>query len=389
MESVRKQSPVLFVSAGNCLFKRERIPARKIPQAREIARLMVDAYNEMGLAAMGVGAYDLSLGVDFLLDLARRARFPFVCANLTDPHGTPYFPAYRIVEAGGLRVALVGVMDSRLKRGHIPGGRKVVVAPPLETVARVIPRVAQERPDLIVVLTDMSERRRRLLARKGLPVDLVVGTSRRNQLSVPFHLKGTLIVALDRRGKTLGRVDVIPKKGGGYELRNSFIPLLQKRYPDHPRVGKMVRETLARIRSLQAQAIPEVAEGGEEGCGQDYVGAETCRRCHGRRYAHWKHTPHARAYETLRAKGKELDTECLACHTVAFECSNGKPDRRSMEQFPGVQCESCHGPGSAHAASEGRTPVEPGLVCAKCHTRDRSDTERIEDRASEACAETD
>jgi len=389
VESARRQGPVLLVNAGNCLFKRERIPARKVPEAREIARLMVDAYNEMGLAAMGVGAYDLSLGVDFLLDLARRARFPLVCANLTDPHGTPYFPAYRVVAAGGLRVALVGLIDDRLKRGHIPGGRKVVVEPPLEAAARVIPRVAEERPDLIVVLTDMSERRLRLLARKGLPVDLVVGTSRRNRLSVPFRLKGTLIVALDRRGKTLGRVDVIPKPGGGYELRNTFVPLLEKRYPDHPRVRSMVQQALARIRALQAQAIPEATEGGEEGCGQDYVGAETCRRCHAGRYAHWRRTPHARAYETLRAKGKELDTDCLACHTVAFECSKGKPDRRSIERFPGVQCESCHGPGSAHAASEGRTPVEQGLVCAKCHTRDRSDTERIEDRAAQACAEAD
>ncbi len=81
-----------------------------------------------------------------------------------------------------------------------------------------------------------------------------------------------------------------------------------------------------------------------------YVGAKKCRICHLKEYKSWKQTPMSRAFELLRPgvdreakeavglKGDEDYTqnkECLECHATG-----GRSD------LPGVQCESCHGPGS-------------------------------------------
>lgn len=389
MEQARSEGPVLFVSAGNCLFRREGVPPKKRREAEVTARLMVEAYNAMGLDAFSVGAYDLSLGVDFLLELQKRAAFPVLSANLLDPHGVPYFEGFRVVSVAGFRVALVGLLDDDLKRSKIPGAEKIRVEPPLKTASRLIPLlVGEKRPDLLVVLTDMMDRDLRKLALSGLPIDVIVGSSRRNQLSVPAQVGGALICTLDRGGKTLGRIDVAEGDGTAPRFRNTFVPLMEKRFPDHPAIAALVSKALERVKELQSEAIPQAASSAAEGCGQEFVGARTCRRCHPGRYDHWEGTPHADAYAVLRAKGREFDTECLACHTVAYECSDGEVDRRSIERFANVQCESCHGPGSVHVASEGKAPVEKGLACPKCHTPERSNEEGVIRKANKVCADS-
>lgn len=89
-----------------------------------------------------------------------------------------------------------------------------------------------------------------------------------------------------------------------------------------------------------------------------FVGVEDCAECHeseksGDQVGVWKQTSHAEAYKTLAtpradsiATSKGIATpaagaaECLQCHTIPSE------DRSVLEL--GVQCEACHGAGSAY-----------------------------------------
>ncbi len=90
-----------------------------------------------------------------------------------------------------------------------------------------------------------------------------------------------------------------------------------------------------------------------------FVGVKGCTMCHksaaqGQQLAIWEKSKHAGAYTTLTtekaneiAKAKGLAKpaaeapECLECHTI-----KGGPDAADIKQ--GVQCESCHGAGSAY-----------------------------------------
>jgi len=67
--------------------------------------------------------------------------------------------------------------------------------------------------------------------------------------------------------------------------------------------------------------------------------------------------------------------ECLGCHTTGFD-----PKKRTWVS-PGVGCESCHGPQSAHASSPSRIgptkiaslPVlRQAMVCGQCHSGGRA-----------------
>jgi len=136
--------------------------------------------------------------------------------------------------------------------------------------------------------------------------------------------------------------------------------------------------------SLPAEPLP----------GPRYVGALACRTCHGvesvnREYGKWRYSKHAQAYAVLGTeRAAEIALEmgesgnpqqadsCLACHVTGA----GEPAGRFSETFDraqGVQCESCHGPGSEYMADAiMRDPVaapEAGLrdvdedTCTGCH----------------------
>ncbi|HEY6952089.1 MAG TPA: cytochrome c family protein [Bacteroidota bacterium] len=94
-----------------------------------------------------------------------------------------------------------------------------------------------------------------------------------------------------------------------------------------------------------------------------YVGTKMCKACHnsekqGKQFEVWSKTKHAEAYKTLAtakaddiAKAKGLtkpaaeSPECLECHAKPVD---PKLADKSYDAKDGVQCETCHGPGSAY-----------------------------------------
>lgn len=113
-----------------------------------------------------------------------------------------------------------------------------------------------------------------------------------------------------------------------------------------------------------------------------YVGASKCKSCHnkesaGKIHDKWESLKHAHAFEALssdeaKAIAKERDIEdaakapeCLKCHDTAYAEPKERKHRRFKNEL-GVQCETCHGPGSLHvkarltAAKEEK--VEEGVL---------------------------
>lgn len=126
-----------------------------------------------------------------------------------------------------------------------------------------------------------------------------------------------------------------------------------------------------------------------------YVGAEKCAgACHkseaqGSQLDIWKGSKHSQAYKTLEspeadkiAKDKGFSTPaketmaCLKCHVTNADAS------MTLESFSmkdGVQCETCHGPGSEYKSisvmKDKQKAIENGLIlhtekekfCTECH----------------------
>jgi hypothetical protein len=103
-----------------------------------------------------------------------------------------------------------------------------------------------------------------------------------------------------------------------------------------------------------------------------YVGAATCSGCHGDVHTAWSgKSGHAGAYASLVEEGMGGNTNCIGCHSVGYitGVANGGYDEQKVERLQNVQCENCHGPGSAHAASPaGGLPIDTSAaLCGSCH----------------------
>jgi len=118
-----------------------------------------------------------------------------------------------------------------------------------------------------------------------------------------------------------------------------------------------------------------------------YVGVKLCKACHqtekqGKQYDIWQKSAHAKAFETLKStaaekikKGAAESPECLECHALTAD-AKFTPD--------GVQCESCHGAGSAYKnmaiMKDQKKAIAAGLndlfakgaaekMCVTCHNK--------------------
>ncbi|MDH4099508.1 MAG: cytochrome c family protein [Nitrospirota bacterium] len=120
----------------------------------------------------------------------------------------------------------------------------------------------------------------------------------------------------------------------------------------------------ALLLSACAQVQPTVAA--------DYIGALRCVKCHAAQYDGWQKTRHASAMASLERESQSESTSCLPCHVTGYDAPMGYLDMNATPELAGVQCESCHGPASAHLKNpeQVRTMVpRPGVdSCRKCHT---------------------
>ena len=125
-----------------------------------------------------------------------------------------------------------------------------------------------------------------------------------------------------------------------------------------------------------------------------YVGVSKCSPCHkgdskGKQYEIWKDSKHAQAFKTLTteaankiAKDKGFTTPtaetpaCVKCHVLGKDLNPAELED-TFDKNDGVQCETCHGPGSGYKSKmkPKATAIENGLLvaadkeafCKGCH----------------------
>jgi nitrate/TMAO reductase-like tetraheme cytochrome c subunit len=137
--------------------------------------------------------------------------------------------------------------------------------------------------------------------------------------------------------------------------------------PDWQPVGAPNLNRIATLTNISGNAFFKVA-----GPAAQYAGSQACAECHEGVHGFDENTPHAKAFQTLKAIGRDTNPTCLRCHTVGFGLPTGFTSEFATPQLAGVQCESCHGPAAAHAANEMDLTKRPrkelaSQVCGGCH----------------------
>lgn len=279
-------------------------------------------------------------------------------------------------------------------------------------------QIEKLRKERAVKAFEFCEKERKKNA-KIPPIQLVMMLTADSEPSAVTQKIGpnTELIEIGHKGRYIGLVGIY-RAGKGYAIRYEMImmgpewetkkgaeksnPILamMEDYNNNLKAHNVLDMYDKKIRTKH----PNQVQGpGVAGLKATYVGSDACKKCHEEAFAIWKKTPHSHATETLEGlknpAGRHFDPECMMCHTTGFKHSGGYNDLvTNMAMYPngpapmaadlaahnkltrGVGCESCHGPGSAHAKSGGARE----LINAYRLTKEERDLEELGNKRNAA-----
>ena len=183
--------------------------------------------DSIGYDAWCPGNHDFDVSQDNLRAIVRIVNFPTLCANLVDSLGR--YPVgnvpYAIVERGGLRLGIVGLISQELydlvNQNNLPGLR---VLPPVETAQKFIDEL-KPKTDIIIALTHQGVEEDSQLAAGVHGLAIIVGGHSHTRLRHPKLVDGVLIVQTGSNTENLGELDITVKGGRVTQYDGNLIPL--------------------------------------------------------------------------------------------------------------------------------------------------------------------
>ena len=168
---------------------------------------VVEVMNRLRYTAAALGNHEFDYGIEAMLALARKARFPFLAANLSRPKGDlkPVLP-YVVLEPPGVpcKIALIGLITPQTPMMTAPIiGRTLRFADPTATLRSLLKEIDAE---LIIVVSHLGLQADRELADTVPGIHLIVG----GHSHTPAHEMrgGVCLVQTHSRGMTLGKVEL-------------------------------------------------------------------------------------------------------------------------------------------------------------------------------------
>ncbi len=432
LQEIRKETAALIlVDAGDRLFQEAQISEAMGAQRILKAGFMQKAYGALGAGVLNIGGNDLAGGSELAIQEGRKIGAAALSANLFAPKGLrkTLAQAATIVDAGGVRVTFVGVMDP----ASVPASEKerFRVEDPVARVRATVEAFSGQT-DVMVLLSTLDRKANARLAGRVEGIDLVIGAGVRGEpanVVVPDQAGNTFLVQVKPLGEFLGRIDLasapvgaegfinVTEKptvhglhpegrratdgirfGDDLDLRGvperkerRLLPALPLVEPgtlrhtvyavgdylvENPGIQRLMNEYKLEVAELNRNAPVSAERLPTEGA--RYTGDEACRGCHTRVFDFVSTLPHAHAYATLEDRQSEYDLECVGCHVTGWNKPGGFNHPAAAGNLKNVQCEACHGPGSDHVEAGGARGVggmkaEVALsACLQCHTPEES-----------------
>ena len=201
---------MLVLDAGDLFFKKYTVPVpeSQLKEMADKAQLIVESFNLIGYDATGIGDDDLTLGKEFLLELSKKANFPFLCSNLLDEaSGKNLFRSSLVKEINGLRIGLFGLLSPDFFTSPSdPRKKGLSVRSPVETAEAMV-RELKPKTDVIILLSHLGYAKDMELAQKVQGIHVIVGGHNGMNLPYPPALN-TIILQAGPRGMFAGRLDL-------------------------------------------------------------------------------------------------------------------------------------------------------------------------------------
>lgn len=372
-------------------------------------KYMMLALKHLGYAAVGVGEKEFAQHLYPLLGqytIQKPNEAPIlVAANLAgageggkvlpreelfgtgDPKVRPMVEDVEVVAVGGVTVGVVGAVGPSTAEAAAKIDASFKFPNEADAIRAALAKLAKHpKPPALNVLLYQGTLEEAKAVAKAFPAFRLILCKIEQSLPPMFpsyeNDGKTLIVQVGHKGQNVGVVGLV-----GNDLYYQLVEL-GKAYdtPDakvaQDRTIALLQQYAAEVRkeNLLAKAAakkePHAVQIRFPDAKLTYVGSERCALCHKGEADVWKKTPHSHALDALekvasKPTQRNYDPECVVCHVVGLRVQSGFESVEKTPHLAHVGCESCHGPGSGHAANPGNPDLLQALSPWKTKAADR------------------
>lgn len=177
----------------------------------------VETQNAMGIEIDTLGNHNFDHGLDRLRTLMRRAKFPYVAANIVDPEGQTLLPPYHLFTRNGLAIGVIGVANPDTPALVYPGHTgHYRFLDPIPVINRYARELRERGVNIVIALAHIGARS---VGADGLPtgplsdvakaitgVDVLIGDH--TGLSVNQVVNNTIVVENLSKGVQYSVIDL-------------------------------------------------------------------------------------------------------------------------------------------------------------------------------------
>ncbi|MCD6233874.1 MAG: hypothetical protein DRP86_07680 [Candidatus Neomarinimicrobiota bacterium] len=197
-------SDFMKIEAGNWLFPAYNAPETAPQSWKQKSGLLAKAYGEAHYDAINVGFTDLSHGYEYLLELQKENKLPFLSTNLLNETGETLFKPFYLFNQKGLRIAVMGVTyltDDQASRFKS--------LTPEDAIRKQLPKLRNEA-DLILILADMPLDKTEELGETIPEIDFIVNSRHKGRTQLPRQTGGKAVYTyLGPDGQYVGILKVV------------------------------------------------------------------------------------------------------------------------------------------------------------------------------------
>jgi 5'-nucleotidase len=206
VNTVRKEvKDLLVLDGGDALVidyfsrKSEREKARK--RAEVVLRL----YEKIGYDALNIGDTDIGLGVEYLKNLQKKSKIPFLSANLKEKKtGRLIFKSHLVKEVEGMRIGIIGLLTPNIHPFIQKELKSYFIEDPIKTALETINRYLADC-DHIIALAHLTPIEIQTFSKRIPKISIIIGGNDRSFI-FPKQFHHSIYVQTDAFGLHIGRL---------------------------------------------------------------------------------------------------------------------------------------------------------------------------------------
>jgi 2',3'-cyclic-nucleotide 2'-phosphodiesterase (5'-nucleotidase family) len=181
-------------------------------KARRRAEFVLKLYETLGYHALNIGDTDLGLGIEYLRNLQKNSKIPFLSANLKEKKTKKsVFKPYLIKEIEGVKIGILGLITTEIPPNVQKELRDYFIENPMKSATETINRFMTSC-DYIIALAHLTPPEIESLANEVPRVSIIIGGNDRSFI-FPKQIHRSIYAQTDAFGIHIGRMNLRLIKG--------------------------------------------------------------------------------------------------------------------------------------------------------------------------------